>query len=95
MSHSWIDALSVSENFPQNASENVFVNPPFNSIGKILQKIETEGVTITLMAPLWTAQPWSPKLVSLSIRVSVAFPHTAAQPLFIHPMIREVPRRDG
>ena len=47
----WTDALA----HPWHG-ENLYCNPPFNMIGRVLQKVESEGTTITLIAPLWPAQ---------------------------------------
>jgi hypothetical protein len=39
--------------------------PPFNMIGKVLQKIELEHCTGIVMVPKWTTQTWWPKFMQL------------------------------
>jgi hypothetical protein len=74
----WVDAMSRSW-----SDENGWANPPFSLIGRILQKVEHEQSTITLIAPLWPAQPWYPKLLSLLTEPPVLLPQ--ATRLFLTP----------
>ena len=50
-----------------NARENGWANPPFSLIGRILQAVRVRRVTLTLIAPVWKAQPWWPVLMSMCI----------------------------
>lgn len=48
-----VDAMS------QNwASDNCWVNPPFQLIGSVLDKILRTKARATLIVPVWSAQPW-------------------------------------
>ena len=44
-----------------------FANPPWNLIGRVLTKVESQGAELILLAPIWPSQPWYPKLVSLLV----------------------------
>jgi hypothetical protein len=81
----WIDSMTQSWK-----GENLYVNPPFSLMGRILQKIEAEGTTVTIIAPYWPAQPWFPKLMALSIAPPLLLPHQQG-PLFQHPLLFECP----
>lgn len=37
--------------------ENAWANPPFNMMGPVIDKVIREGVTATIVAPAWPAQP--------------------------------------
>lgn len=41
-----------------------FVNPPFCILGRVLQKIQAERATCTVIVPDWRSAPWWPVLVS-------------------------------
>lgn len=75
----WIDAMARPW-----TNENAWVNPPFSMIGRILQKVEMEGTTITLVAPLWPAQPWFPRLVQMLVAAPLVLPQLPD--LFQHPL---------
>ena len=51
-----------------------WANPPFPLIGRILQKVEQERSTITLLAPLWPAQAWYPQLLSMLVEPPLLLP---------------------
>ena len=80
----WTDSLSKSW-----LGENVWANPPFSLIGRILQKVQSEGSTLTLLAPLWTGQPWFPRLMSMSVAPPLLLPHLPHQALFHHPLMEQ------
>ena len=45
-----------------------YANPPWNLIGRVLAKVESQGVElVTLIAPIWPSQPWYPRLLSLLV----------------------------
>ena len=44
-----------------------FANPPWNLIGRVLTKVESQGAELILLAPIWPSQPWYPKLLSLLV----------------------------
>ena len=67
----WVDSMRHPW-----VKENGWANPPFSLIGQVLQKVEQEGSTITLLAPLWPAQPWFPKLLSLLVEPPILVPTT-------------------
>ncbi|XP_043246606.1 uncharacterized protein LOC122394089 isoform X3 [Amphibalanus amphitrite] len=46
---------------------NNFVNPPFRMVPRVLDVVEAQRATATLIAPLWPGQPWLDRLRRLSI----------------------------
>jgi hypothetical protein len=46
---------------------NCFCHPPFIMLPHVLRKVVEEGVTITLVAPVWPTQAWLSVLMELSI----------------------------
>ena len=66
---SYIDAFSRSW-----ASIKFYAFPPFSLVGKCLQKIIAEAAEGILVVPLWTTQPWFPKLIRMLIAVPVVLP---------------------
>ena len=43
---------------PCGGGHNNWINPPFDRIPVVLDKIKTDGATATVILPVWTAQPW-------------------------------------
>lgn len=54
--------------------ENGYSNPPFALIPKLLSLVEQTGSTITMVVPIWLAQPWWPVLLSLTVDFPLLFP---------------------
>lgn len=38
--------------------DNCWANPPFQLMGSVVDKILRTGARVTLVAPIWRAQPW-------------------------------------
>jgi ribonuclease HI len=55
--------------------ENNYVNPPFKMIPHILDKVRNEGITATLIAPDWPAQPWYRTLCNMTTH-TIALPNS-------------------
>ena len=71
---------------------NGYANPPFSLIMRIIHKVQTEGSTITLVAPLWPAQPWFPSLINLIVDFPILLPQVPD--LFLRPPhLRGTPRQ--
>ena len=49
------------------ASKNNYVNPPFTLIPKVLDIIQSQGATATLIAPKWEGQLWYQRLINMLI----------------------------
>ena len=60
---------------PVSQKENVWAFPPFALIGKVMRKVEEESLTLTLLIPVWPAQPWWPLLPSLLCDYPLLLPH--------------------
>ena len=58
----WVDSMVQS----WAGEPNPWVHPPYALIGAILNKVQLEGTTITLVAPVWPAQPWWPTLLEMA-----------------------------
>ena len=41
--------------------------PPWNLIGRVLTKVESQEAELIPLAPIWPSQPWYPKLLSLLV----------------------------
>lgn len=70
---SGIDALA-QQNW---AKHNNFVNPPFRLIPKVLQVVEKQKASATVIAPWWPAQPWFQKIMTLSVCPPLKLPMRA------------------
>ena len=69
-SASFIDAFGFSwEQFT-----NPFIFPPFSVIMKCLQKICQDQARAVIIAPLWTTQPWFPKLMRMLSDAPIVLP---------------------
>jgi hypothetical protein len=55
-----IDAFS--QTWP---SEGCYAFPPFSLISRVLKRIDAEGISLILIAPLWQQQSWFPLLLKL------------------------------
>lgn len=67
----WVDSL-----LNPWADENGWAYPPFSCIGKVLNKISRERASLTLICPMWPAQPWWPVLPSLLCDFPVLVPRS-------------------
>ncbi len=55
--------------------ENNYVNPPFNQMMRILEKIQEDKATCTVIAPIWKAQMWYHTLLKMSIDYPMVIPN--------------------
>jgi hypothetical protein len=46
---------------------NGYANPPYALLPQIIEKVRSSGCEITLVAPVWPAQPWLAELLELSV----------------------------
>ena len=56
------------------ADENAFAHPPICLVDRVLQKVDRERATLTLVAPLWFAQHWYPVLIDMACDFPVVLP---------------------
>jgi hypothetical protein len=49
-------------------------NPPFDLLPVVLKKMDMEGARGAIIGPMWTAQPWYARLLTLSTAVRVLYP---------------------
>ena len=52
----------------------LYAFPPFNLIGRVLQKVRAEGASLILIAPVWVTQPWYPSLMELAVGAPLLLP---------------------
>ena len=65
-----------------------FANPPWNQIPRVLTKNQTQGVNVTLVAPVWKAQPWYALLLSMLVDWPRPLPQQSISPhLDINPQL--------
>jgi len=65
-----VDALAQTD----WGEHNNWVNPPFRMIGEILDLLDHQQATATIVAPVWMAQAWYTRLVRMSIDSPVQLP---------------------
>ena len=41
--------------------------PPFSCVGRTIDKLSRDGATSLLIFPMWTSQPWFPRLLDLLV----------------------------
>ncbi|XP_021342020.1 uncharacterized protein LOC110442652 [Mizuhopecten yessoensis] len=71
-----VDAFSLSW-----SHGTYYALPPFSLLGRVLQKVEEDVTQMILIAPLWTTQPWFPKLLRLVTAPPVILPNRLPCPL--------------
>ena len=64
-----VDALSLDWD-----GMNAYAFPPFNLVGRVLQKFRDHSCSLILVAPLWPRQPWFPELLSLLVDQPLRLP---------------------
>ena len=42
-----------------------YANPPWSLVGRVLNRVQQQKVTLVLIAPVWKSQPWYPTLLEL------------------------------
>ena len=67
------------------ASKNNYVNPPFSLIPKVLDIIQSQGATATLIAPKWEGQVWYQRLISMLVDQPIRLPKSPRTILAIGP----------
>ena len=77
-------ALSVDAFATSWKDINGYAFPPFSVLGRVLQKVETDQANMTLIAQLWTTQPWFSKALQLVAANSYILPKM--NNLLVHPM---------
>lgn len=51
-----------------------YLFPPFSLIGRCLAKIKKDQAVVTMVTPIWQAQPWYPMLLEMSIEHPIRLP---------------------
>lgn len=69
-SASYVDAFTVD----WGKINNPYLFPPFSVIMRCLQKICTDKTRATLITPLWSTQPWFPKMMHMLVEPPVVLP---------------------
>ena len=69
---SYTDFFSRTVSLPH---PNMWAFPPFAVAAKLLRKIESERLTMTVLLPVWPAQPWWPLWPHLLAAFPLLLPH--------------------
>ena len=75
-------------------SLNNYVNAPFNLLPQVLEVIENQRATATIIAPLWEGQVWFQKLTSLLIDEPIPLPISQRTVLRIGPHTKPEPLKN-
>lgn len=51
-----------------------YANPPWNLVGRVLNRVRQQHATLVLIAPVWKSQPWYPSLLEVAIDFPVFLP---------------------
>ena len=51
-----------------------YAHPPWCLVGRVLQKVLAQEVTVTLIAPVWPSQPWYATLLSMLVDLPLLLP---------------------
>jgi len=69
-----------------------YIFPPFCLIGRVMAKVQREEATATLVAPVWSSQPWYPLILESVIDYPVLLPPTidllTSPTLGVHPLLQ-------
>ena len=61
----------------EHSSRELYANPPWGLIGRILSLVYTQGVQeLVLVAPVWKAQAWYPLLLQMLVRIPILIPQS-------------------
>ena len=62
-----------------------YANPPWNLVGRVLNSVQQQQVTLVLIAPVWKSQPWYPKLLEMVVDFPILLPPRTDLILPTHP----------
>ena len=62
-----------------------YANPPWNLVGRVLNRVRQQQVTLVLVAPVWKSQPWYPILLDMLVDFPVLLPHRKDLIIPTHP----------
>ena len=62
-----------------------YANPPWNLVGRVLNKVQQDQETLVLVAPVWKSQPWYPKLLEMMVDFPILLPPREDLILPTHP----------
>ena len=69
--------------------ENNFVNPPFRLLDRVLDVVQIQETSATIIAPVWLALSWFRRLVTMSVQPPIPVPNRENAILQIGPRIPE------
>jgi len=67
-----LDAFNQDWNALQGRS---YANPPWNLVGRVLNRVYQQQVTLALIAPVWKSQPWYPTLLGMAVDFPILLPN--------------------
>ena len=75
-----LDVNSLGRDFFRQelkSAENLYANPPFNVIPKLLMRVASSSLQITLLMPFWPSRAWWPSMLLLLADWPCVFPRTS------------------
>ena len=62
-----------------------YANPPWNLVGRVLNRVRQQQVTLVLVAPVWKSQPWYPILLDMLADFPILIPNKEDLIIPTHP----------
>lgn len=78
-----VNALAINAFSLNWADYKSYIFSPFSVLGTVLQKLEEEQAEAVVIAPIFTTQPWFPKLLQMTVTIPSILPkskHLLTQP---------------
>ena len=67
-----------------------YANPPWNLVGRVLNRVQQQEITQVLIAPVWKSQPWYPTLLELLVDFPLCLPQRRDLIMPTHPQCMPV-----
>lgn len=66
---------AATDAFSQTWTESLgFAHPPWCLLARVLRKVQSDGATIVVIAPLWKTQAWFPGLLTMLVDCPILLP---------------------
>ena len=79
------EALNAFNQNWSNLQVRGYANPPWNLVGRVLNRIQQQQVTLVLVAPVLKSQPWYPILLEMLVDFPILLPHMEDLIIPTHP----------
>lgn len=68
------EALDAFNQDWTNLQGKGYANPPWNLVGRVLNRVRQQEITLVLVAPVWKNQPWYPALLEMIVDFPIRLP---------------------